>query len=128
MFSVETSKRIYDLEARTEVFSIRVRDFCLNLKRDVVNIEYIKQLIRSAGSVASNYIEANENVGPGDLRFRIKICRKEAKESKLWLKHVLVYGNEKLDSERGILMQESIELEHIFGAILKKLNQNNSGE
>ncbi|HRX93395.1 MAG TPA: four helix bundle protein [Chitinophagaceae bacterium] len=50
------------MEQRTESFSLAVRDFCKALKKDVVNLEYIKQLIRSAGSVGANYIEANDNL------------------------------------------------------------------
>ena len=70
----------YDLEERTEKFSLRVRDFCLKLKKDIINIEYIKQLIRSAGSIAANYIEANENLGEKDLKMRIKIAGKNLKK------------------------------------------------
>ena len=114
-------KKKYDLEERTERFSIRIRDFCLRLKKDTINIEYIRQLVRSGASVAGNYLEANENLGEGDLKYRIKVCRKESKESVLWLKHVLTYGVVGLESERKQLMQEAIELENIFGAILKKL-------
>jgi len=99
-------KKKYDLEERTEKFSVRVRDFCVRLKRDTINIQYIKQLVRSAGSVAANYIEANENLGDGDLKYRIKVCRKESKESRLWLKHVLTYGDAALDQERALLIQE----------------------
>jgi len=79
----------YDLEERTEKFSLRVRDFCGKLKRDIINVEYIRQLIKSTGSVAGNYIEANESLGNQDKKMHIKISRKEAKESKLWLEHVL---------------------------------------
>jgi len=52
---------------------------------------------------------------------RIKICRKEAKESRLWLKHVLTYEISELEIRRNVFIQETIELEKIFGAILKKL-------
>jgi hypothetical protein len=61
------------------------------------------------------------------LKFRIKVCRKESKESKLWLKHVLVYDDKSLEEERKLLIQEAIELENIFGAILKKLNIKDEG-
>jgi len=114
-------KKKYDLEERTERFSIRVRNFCLGLKRDTINIEYIRQLVRAAASVAANYLEANENLGAGDLKYRIKVCRKESKESKLWLKHVLTYEIIVLENERKELIQEALELENIFAAILKKL-------
>jgi len=115
----ETKK--YDLEERTEKFSLRVRDFCLKLKKDVINIEYIKQLVRAAGSVAGNYIEANESLGNQDKIMHIKISRKESKECKLWLKHVLTYGNQELEKERLELLQEAHELENIFGSIYRRL-------
>jgi four helix bundle protein len=118
---MEQQKKIYDLLERTEKFSLRVRDFCLILKKDTINIEYIRQLVRAAGSVAGNYIEANENLGDGDLKFRIKVCRKESKESQLWLKHVLTNNDAGIERERIELIQEAFELEQIFGSILKKL-------
>jgi four helix bundle protein len=108
---------------RTEKFLLRTRDFCLGLKKDIINKEYIVQLVRAAGSVAANYIEANENLGEGDLKYRIKICRKESKESKLWLNHVLTYADNIFEKERLELIQEAFKLEQIFGAILKKLIQ-----
>jgi four helix bundle protein len=120
---MEEKKKVYDLLERTEKFSLRVRNFCLGLKKDIINKEYIVQLVRSAGSVAANYIEANENLGEGDLKYRIKICRKESKESKLWLNHVLTYADNIFEKERLELIQEAFELEQIFGAILKKLIQ-----
>jgi four helix bundle protein len=81
-----------------------------------------RRAVRSAGSIAANYLEANENLGEKDLKMRIKICRKESKESQLWLKHILIYEIEILNTERKILLQEASELEKIFGAILRKLN------
>jgi four helix bundle protein len=119
----QSRNKVYDLEERTEKFSIAVRDFCLGLKRDIINREYIVQLIRSAGSIAANYLEANENLGEKDLRMKIKISRKESKESVLWLKHVLTYNEEHLETKRRELLQEAFELEHIFGAIIRKLNK-----
>ena len=118
---METPKK-YDLEERTEAFSLQIRVLCLKLKRDIINREYIIQLIRAAGSVAANYIEANEHLGANDLKMRIRICRKESKESQLWLKHILTYEDEVLDVGRMKLLKEATELENIFGAILKKLN------
>lgn len=118
---MEEQKKKYDLEERTEKFSLRIRDFCTKLKKDVVNVEYIRQLVRAAGSVPANYIEANESLGDQDKKMHIKICRKESKESRLWLKHVLTNSDEELERERLNLIQESIELENIFGSIYRKL-------
>ena len=116
-----TTVKKYDLEARAEIFSIRVRDYCAKLKKDIINIEYIKQLVKAAGSVPANYIEANESLGSQDKKMHIKISKKEAKESKLWLRHALTYGDPDLEKERGELFQEAHELENIFGSIYRKL-------
>lgn len=115
----------YDLEKRTEKFSLCVRDFCLLVKKDVINLEYIKQVVRSAGSIGANYIEANDNLGANDLKMRIRICRKESKESRYWLKHLLTYENESLEQEKLLLQKGAEELMLIFAAILRKLDKGN---
>lgn len=88
----------------------------------MINLEDIKQVVRSSGSVGANYIEANVNLGPADLRMRIKISRKESKESIRWLR-LLFIDEEKpdLEKERARLMDEGEQLRKIFSAILKKL-------
>jgi four helix bundle protein len=112
----------YDLEERTEKFSLDIRDFCLKLKKDTINLQYIKQVVRSASSIAANYIEANDNLGKNDLKMRIRICRKESKETRLWLKHLLTYESKELEELRALLLNEATQLMNIFGAILKKLS------
>jgi four helix bundle protein len=108
----------YDLEDRTFNFAKDVRDFVRTLNKDIAMIEDAKQLVRSSGSVGANYIEANESLSKKDFLMRIKISRKEAKESTYWLK--LLHINEmELDKIRDALVQESIELTSIFGAILR---------
>jgi four helix bundle protein len=76
----------YDLEDRTLAYAKRVRAFVKKLPKTIANIEDIKQLVRASGSVGANYIEANESLSKKDFIMRIKICRKEAKESRYWLK------------------------------------------
>ena len=97
-------EKIYNLEARTETFSLVVRDLCRALKMDTINRVYISQVVRSAGSVAANYIEANEKLGDKDLRMRIRICKKESKETRLWLKHLLTNENAELENRRLLLV------------------------
>ena len=55
-----------ELEIRFHNFGKKTRDFCLNLKWDIINSEYIRQLIRSSGSVGANYIEASDDLGKLD--------------------------------------------------------------
>ncbi len=113
-----------ELEERTFVFARDVRFFCRKLKWDTINLEDIKQLVRSSGSVGANYIEANENLGPADLRMRIKISRKEAKESVRWLRLVFIEEEKvNLEKERMRLIDEAEQLRKIFSAILTKLNE-----
>jgi four helix bundle protein len=110
----------YDLEDRTYEFARRVRRFVKQLPKTIANVEDIKQVVRASGSVGANYIEANEALGTKDFRMRIRISRRESKESRYWLR-LLDTGDEPgLDSERNALVQESTELMKIFGAILKK--------
>ena len=110
----------YDLEDRTLEFARRVRKFVKLLTKIIANIEDGKQLIRASGSVGANYIEANESLSKKDFRMRIKISRKEAKESRYWLRLVDICGSEELKKERDNLIREATELMNIFGAILQK--------
>jgi four helix bundle protein len=73
----------FDLGDRTKQFAFDCRSFVRKIKHDFASIEDSKQLVRSSGSVAANYIEANEAFSRNDFLFRLKISRKEAKESGL---------------------------------------------
>ena len=110
----------YDLEPRTLAFARGCRSFVKKLPKTIGNIEEGKQLVRASGSVGANYIEANEALSKKDFVMRIKICRKESKEGRYWLRVVDTQGDPELDSERGGLAQEATELMNIFGAILRK--------
>jgi len=114
------NKKIYDLEERTLNFAKRVRDFVGQIPKTVSNHEDSKQLVRSSGSVGANYIEANEALSKKDFIYRIKICRKEAKESRYWLRIITVNQDGMLIQMKNDLMQESSELMNIFGAIVRK--------
>ena len=107
----------YDLEERTFKFATDTRDYIKKLPKTISNIEYSKQLIRSSGSVAANYIEANESLGEKDFKMRIRICKKEAKESKLWLN--LTEPNSENANGKNNLSDEANQLVKIFFTILK---------
>ncbi len=110
----------YDLEDRTQNFAIRVRVFLKKLLKTRSNEEDSKQLIRSSASVAANYIEASEALSSKDFIYRVKVCRKEAKESILFLRLLDTNENKLHNSERNHLIQEATELMRIFGAIITK--------
>jgi four helix bundle protein len=112
--------RTYDLEDRTQAFAKNVRNFVKKLPKTIANIEDGKQLIKASGSVGANYIEANEALGKKDFTMRIKICRKEAKESRYWLRLIDTCSEAELENERQDLEKEATELMNIFGSILRK--------
>ena len=110
----------YDLEDRTFAFARNVRLLVKRLPNFTANQEDGRQVIRSSGSVGANYIEANESLSKKDFALRIRICRKEAKESRYWLRLLDTNDSAEFDEQRRALVQESQELMNIFGAILKK--------
>ena len=110
----------YDLEERTFQFAKRVRAFVKTLPRTICNQEDVRQVVRASGSVGANYIEANEALSKKDFRMRIKICRKESKECRYWLRLLDTHEDATLNAERDRLIQESTELMRIFAAIVHK--------
>jgi four helix bundle protein len=110
----------YDLENRTFEFAKHVRLFTKGLKRSLSNSEDAKQVIRSSGSVGANYIEANESLSKKDFVMRIKICRKEAKESAYWLQLIGEINEDAVQEKAAILHKEANELKKIFSAIIQK--------
>jgi len=119
MTKIQNSKQ-YDLEERTFKFAKRCRGFVKKLPRTIGNIEDGKQLVRASGSTGANYIEANEALSKKDFIHRIKVSRKESKESRYWLKLVDINNKEDLEKERKELIQEATELMKIFSSIMRK--------
>ena len=111
-----------ELEDRFEKIARGVRNFCQNVKWDIINREYISQLIRSSGSVCANYIEASDSLGKTDERMKLKISHREAKESFLWLSLILVYDNIQLETDRKALTEEAEQIKKFLSAIILKLN------
>jgi len=113
---------MYDLEERTEKLAIEVRNFIKTLPKTISNLEDGKQLVRSSGSIGANYIEANESLSRKDFVMRIKISRKEAKESIYWLS-IIQKSNileEQTNAKCEFLIRETSEIRNILSAILKK--------
>ncbi len=109
-----------DLEDRTFEFAQSVRAFVKQLPRTVSNTEDVKQLVRASGSVAANWIEADEALSKKDLLMRVKICRKEAKESRLFLRLVDAGLAKSNVVARETLTIEARELTLIFSSIISK--------
>ena len=111
----------YDLEERTAKFGERVIKFCKTLKQDTISRPLISQIIRSATSIGANYCEANSASSKKDFRNKIYICKKEAQETKHWLR-MIAQSNPETKKEIIDLWKECQELTLIFGKISSSLN------
>lgn len=109
-------KNKYDLEERTLKFAKDCVELCRLVPKDTVNIPLIDQLIRASGSVGANYREANNAITRKDFYYRIKICRKEAKEASYWLE-LLLCANKDSSNKANLLQDEAMQLARIFSAI-----------
>ena len=110
----------YDLEERTLAFAKSVRVFVKLLPRCTSNFEDGKQVIRSSGSIGANYVEAYEALSKKDFSMRMKISRKEAKETCYWLKLVDTENNQNIEKERLALLDEATQLSKIMSSIILK--------
>jgi len=117
---MEDGPKPRDLEDRTFSFAESVRTFVKELPRTVSNTEDVRQLVRASGSVAANWIEADEALSKKDFLMRAKICRKEAKESRLFLRLIDTGLSKGSVTNRDVLAMEARELTLIFSAIISK--------
>ena len=117
---MEDGAKPRDLEDRTFEFAQSVRTFVKQLPRTVSNIEDVQQLVRASGSVAANWIEADEALSKKDFLMRVKICRKESKESRLFLRLVDADLAKSNVVARETLATEARELTLIFSSIISK--------
>jgi four helix bundle protein len=111
--------RKYDLEDRTLEFAKSIVRLCKKLPKNVVNFKLIDQLVRASGSVGANYIESGEALGKKDFLYRIRVTRKECKETTYWLE-LIKEANTDFGKEIDFHIQESRELRNIFTSILNK--------
>ncbi len=109
-----------DLEDRTFKFAQSARAFVKQLPKTVNNTEDVRQLVRASGSVAANWIEADEALSKKDFLMRAKICRKEAKESRLFLRLDDTGLTKNNAASRDALAAEARELTLIFSSIISK--------
>ena len=120
MTKIQNSKPVYDLEERTFQFAKDVRLFVKTLPKTIANTEDSRQVVKASGSVGANYREANEALSKKDFKMRIKIGRKESKESAYWLRLIKETNHLNNADEAERLRQEANELKKIFSSILVK--------
>jgi len=114
----------FDLEERTLIFAKKVIHLCQKLQPNIVNSKLIDQIIRSSGSIGANYREANDALGKKDFSFRLRISRKETKETIFWLE-LISEANPSILSSVSDLISESVEIRNILSAIIKKVESKN---
>ncbi len=119
MTKIPNKAKEYDLEKRTLEFSKRIVRMCKVLPKDIINIELIKQGLRSGTAIGSNYIEANDALSKRDFVHRLRIARKEAKETIYWLE-LIIEANQDLRPRVQPLEEEADELKKILSAIIEK--------
>ena len=112
----------YDLEERTAKFSENIIEFVKTINRDDINRNLIIQLVRATTSVGANYCEANASSSKRDFRNKIYICKKEANETKYWLR-ILAKHHPELKEKIKIFWQEAHQFHLIFEKISNTLNQ-----
>ncbi len=112
--------RGFDLEKRTSEFAKAVIRLCKSLPRNPINDRLTGQVVGAAGSVGANYREANDALGKKDFVLRLKISRREAKESHHWLELILEANSGK-HVEIEPIIRESQELKNILSSIIRKI-------
>ncbi|MEF3692351.1 MAG: four helix bundle protein [Candidatus Moraniibacteriota bacterium] len=115
----QTKNHKFDLEDRTLEFAKRIIRMCKVLPSNTVNFKLIDQIIRSAGSIGANYREANDSLSKKDFLMRIKIARREAKETEFWL-NLIIEANKDLEYKISGLLTESMEIKKILSSIIIK--------
>jgi len=118
MTQIQISKK-YDLEDRTLEFGKRIIRLAKALPKNSINFNLIDQVIRSGTSMGANYREANETETKKDFLFRIRICRKEGKETIYWL-NLIIEANPEFSERIKPLLEETVELVKIFATIAEK--------
>ena len=118
MFQKQNPKK-YDLEDRTLEFGKRIIHLAKVLPKNSINFNLLDQVVRSGTSMGANYREANETETKKDFLFRMRICRKEGKETIYWL-NLIIEANPDFADRIKLLLEETIELVKIFASILEK--------
>lgn len=124
MSNDEMTKNKYDLEERTAKFGENIIRFAKKIPKDVINLLLISQLIRAGTSVGANYCEADDAESGKDFKHKIGICKKEARETKHWLR-MIVMACPDLTEEARTLWIEAKELNLIFNAIIRSKKKKN---
>jgi four helix bundle protein len=115
------SRAGFDLEERTATFGENVIRFCKSIPLTDITGPLVRQVVRSGTSVGANYCEADDAISGKEFRQKIGTCKKEARETKHWLRMLAAAEPGKADAAR-VLWKEAQELLLIFASIFRKLS------
>ncbi|KKS87734.1 MAG: hypothetical protein UV62_C0029G0014 [Parcubacteria group bacterium GW2011_GWC1_43_11] len=115
----------FNLEERTAKFGEEIIRFAKKMPKNSVTMPIINQLVKSGTSVGANYCEADDAESRQDFKHKIGICKKEARETKHWLRMTVIAAPE-LNEEAKNLWQEAKELNLIFNAIVNSTKKSKS--
>ncbi|OGI15020.1 MAG: four helix bundle protein [Candidatus Moranbacteria bacterium RIFCSPHIGHO2_12_FULL_54_9] len=121
---LEVKKKVYDLEERTAKFSENIIQLIKKIPKNDITKPIINQLIRSGTSIGANYCEADCAESRKDFEHKIGICKKEAKETRYWIR-VMAEASPEMKEALKVLWKETNELHLIFIAIVKKSRSKN---
>lgn len=99
-------------------FSINVIETCRIIPKTTESEVIKKQLGRSSSSIGANYIEANNASSRIDFRNKIFIAKKEAAETRYWLR-ILSLVNPQVDTKE--LLDECSQFLFILQKIVSSL-------
>jgi len=124
------NEKPYHLEERTYQFALDVLLFLKDRKWDPVSWPDVRQLLRSSGSVAANYVEAIEGISIDDSLYRYRISKKEARESGLWLRLLEDCNELNQAATEGLnsLLDESNQLVRILASIINNKSASPQGD
>ena len=116
-----SNNKEYNLEERTAIFSENIIDLIKTIRRDDINKNIISQLIRATTSIGANYYEANASSSKKDFRNKIYISKKEANETKYWLR-ILARCHPELNEKLKPFWQEAHEFHLIFQKVTNTMD------
>lgn len=119
----QTPIKEFDLEERTAKFAENSINFSKKIPQNPITLPIVSQFIRSSTSIGANYCEADDAESRMDFKHKIGICKKEARETKYWLRMIAVASPD-FKEEAKILWKEAKELNLIFNAIVRSTNAN----
>lgn len=111
----------FDLEERLLTFACTVRDYLKMLPQSPANYVYISQLLRSSSSIGANYIEGNDAIGKKDFIMKMKTARREAKETRYWLRLLEIPDQQLIKNTHAQLVDEVGQYIRILSAIVQKV-------